>query len=161
MNSSGTIIDYVDLLLPNLEYVRARIVKEPRHGLVRDASRKYRWSNHGLSNGDFAIEVVGPGGEVIAAFAWYPKTSLTGGRRIVTAGTYVHERHQRRGLAKAMWRAMIERERPPKISVTVISDRGNTLALSMRAEYPLIDFEIKDFGDRKLRDLRKGKASAA
>lgn len=159
--SYRTIIDYVDLLLPNLEYVRARVVEDPCRGLYFNSKRRYEWSESGYPNGDYAIEVVDKEGDIIAAFGWKVHKGFCS-KRVDAAGTYVHEKHQRRGLAKAMWRAMIEREQPSRIEVGVVSDKGNTLATAMRDEYKHIDFRIKDWGDRKLRDLRKArKASAA
>lgn len=61
----------------------------------------------------------------------------------------------RQGIAKKLWKTGIKRYNLKTISVTTVSDRGETLVRSLKESFPDIEFRHDEKGSRTLRDLRK------
>jgi len=72
-----------------------------------------------------------------------------------SGGTVVNRSYQHQGIAKELWSTAINNIRPQKINITVTSDRGYTLALSLKHTYPRISWDIIQNGNRLLRNMKK------
>lgn len=72
-------------------------------------------------------------------------------------GTFVDGDHQGQGIATEMWRLALEESGAFEVHVDVVSDRGMTLARSLKKKFPHLEWVICDVGDRKLRVLKKRK----
>jgi len=76
-------------------------------------------------------------------------------KSICSCGTWVARKYRKRGLAKKLWEVGIQHIKPTRLKVYVASDRGHTLACSMRELFPDIKWNIVDQGGRKLRNLKE------
>ena len=74
---------------------------------------------------------------------------------IRSSGTWVAPKHRKRGLGLKLWEFGLQHEKAERVTVVATSDRGYTLACSLKERFPEIKWIIKDNGDRKLRNLRK------
>jgi GNAT superfamily N-acetyltransferase len=82
-------------------------------------------------------------------------------RKLQAGGTFVRRDFRRRGIAKQLWRCAVDYVDPERIHITVVSDRGHTLAQRLHKLFPWISFSCREEAKRKLRDLRKRRARAA
>lgn len=105
----------------------------------------------------FSIEVMSQFGKPVAAVGWYferPDSSIA-----YTIGTYVASHLRRRGLAKALWRAMIRVCGVPRVDGCAATDEGFTLLRAMKEAFPdVVSFQGEN--SVALKDLR-GKGRAA
>lgn len=110
-------------------------------------------------SGRWSIELVNKQNRVMAAIAWYKSARKD---TLYTSGTFVSKSLRRRGLGKALWRAMLDRTGNKKISGFAVTDEGLTLLAAMKEEFPnRVSFDVDEC--EELEDLRpgKGKRSAA
>lgn len=77
-------------------------------------------------------------------------------KTVKSRATGVRPGSQRQGVAKALWTAMIKAEKPTKIMVTTVSNRGYTLIDAMRDAFPRIKWEGDWRGNRSLRRKKRG-----
>lgn len=115
------------------------------------------WEHTGILDGHkeaTAIEIRSAQGRVMAAFGWkqHPKKDR---KLVVTTGTWVSSSLRRRGLAQALWRAMIELTGCNRIETFTVSDEGWTLVRSMQEQLGK-RIKIESYGDFSLEDLRTG-----
>lgn len=71
--------------------------------------------------------------------------------------TFVSESVRGQGLGTQLWVLALELERPRKVVVTTVSDRGFTMMKALEERFPRIAWDLADGGLRKPRDMRKGK----
>lgn len=78
------------------------------------------------------------------------------GRRahIYSRGTIVRPAYRKLGIGAALWREMLDTERPGRVRVDVITDRGCSLIESIQESYPEIKWTVYNNGTRSRRDLR-------
>lgn len=76
------------------------------------------------------------------------------GKTIHANGTIVRPAYIKQGIGRELWHAMLKSEKPKRVSVTVISDRGYSLVESMKESFPNIKWIVEENGDRKLRRLK-------
>jgi len=77
-----------------------------------------------------------------------------------SCGSWVAPEWRQKGLAVRMWRLMLRRTKAEEVSITVITDRGLTLADALRRKIRGVRFNIIESGNRNLRNLsKKGKGS--
>jgi hypothetical protein len=75
------------------------------------------------------------------------------GLTVTSRGTVVRPLYQREGVARDLWTMMLNTERPKRVHVRVISDRGYSLIESMKKKFPKIKWFVEHGGYRKLRIL--------
>lgn len=120
-------------------------------GYLTDDGWEYVEADYGTAH-TVSIEILNAKDEIRAAVGW---SCPPHERSVFTVGTWVHPRLRRRGLAQAMWRAMIEHSGRTRIESYIVSDEGWTLVRSMREQLgPRI--KIAASGDWALTDLRTG-----
>jgi hypothetical protein len=149
--------------LPEEHQHRLYLVRNSPRGIILDETRE-SWGDLGYK-GDArrnrsAIEVRARNGRVIAAVAWWysPKRKC-----VSTLGTYVSKTLRRRGLATALWRAMLTTTRVKIVYSEPVTDEGLTLVNSLREK---LQGEVRirtiDNADTAfLEDLRARKRKAA
>ncbi len=89
------------------------------------------------------------------AGVWQYDIRRYGGRTssVLSCGTWVAPKYQRNGIAKKMWEFGLKHERPRRVSVVVITDRGYSLVHSVKEIFPKLKWKITEGGDRSLRKL--------
>ena len=155
--------------------IKSRLPDGYRVELVKNSQSTLRlgppdyWATNEYNNLDVwdnsdstSIEVVSRFGKVVAAVGW-EFDPASGSETAYTIGTVVDEHLRRRGLAKALWRAMIRISGAPLIHGCAASDEGFTLLRSMREDFPN---QVSFDGDSNYpvyKDLRRfqGKGRAA
>jgi predicted GNAT family acetyltransferase len=78
-----------------------------------------------------------------------------GNKKVVSCGTWVAPKYRKKGIAKKMWEFGIAHEKPRKVRVIVITDRGYSLVQSIKSAFPQIKWDICEDGERTLRKLKK------
>lgn len=77
-------------------------------------------------------------------------------KTVKSRATGVRPSSQRQGVAKALWTAMIKTEKPTKVIVVTVSDRGYTLIDAMKDAFPRIKWAGDWRGNRSLRKKKRG-----
>lgn len=77
-------------------------------------------------------------------------------KTISSRATGIRPTNQRQGVAKALWTAMIKAEKPTKIIVTTVSNKGFTLVDAMQDAFPRIKWAVDGGGNRSLRSKKRG-----
>jgi RimJ/RimL family protein N-acetyltransferase len=133
---------------------------DPDHWLQGEYANLNLWDNRGV----FSIEVLSQFGKPVAAVGWEnydPTMPAEKPDTVYTFGTFVAPHLRQRGLAKALWKAMIRTCGFPKVHGCAASDAGFTLLRSMKEEFPdIVSFD----GDlpanlSRYADLRKDEAA--
>lgn len=98
--------------------------------------------------------VVERDGAEIAWLGWlrYPSTLQIG-------AVLVAPRYRGRGIAGALIDLLLAVERPERVAVTVVSDRGKTMIVAARARHPGLVWSVVENGERRLRDLKPARAA--
>lgn len=78
-----------------------------------------------------------PWGDVIAAFRYQVRGAIHL-RSVRALGTWVQPYWRGLGIGKALWEAMLEREKPRRVRVATISKAGHALVLSLAPHHPII-----------------------
>lgn len=104
---------------------------------------------------DRAVVALDENGHLVGV--WQYDITRYGGRttRVSSCGTWVDPKYRKHGIAQKMWEFGLAHENPKRVYVAVITDRGYTLAQSMKDRLPKFKWEIYDGGDRQLRKLSK------
>jgi len=74
-------------------------------------------------------------------------------RTMVSNGTWVSKLYRKNGLASIMWEKAIHTDKPLRIKVYVVSDRGITLIESLKKRHTHIKWLVFENASRKLRVL--------
>lgn len=144
--------------------IESRLREGMRVLFVFHSRSALRFAPDGWARGDyhldssqnrFSIEVEDRKGEVVAAVGWSIPADDSG-LTAYTFGTFVSKKLRRRGLAQALWRAMIRECGRPRIRGVAATDEGFTLLTSMKEAFP----DVVSFVGSQL-DLRKQKRGAA
>ncbi len=94
----------------------------------------------------------------------YDVAEVKGVRVLRSVGTFVWPLYRGINIAQKMWARALSRDRIGRVEVSVVSDRGKTLVEALSRQFPRIQFELRESGDRPLRSLKgkgKGRRRAA
>lgn len=91
------------------------------------------------------------GDQIIGVLVVSPSRS---GKTVFSSGTVVRPSRRKEGIARKLWITMIKSEKPERVAVKVISDRGLSLIESVKQEFPKIKWFINEDGRRKLRRMK-------
>jgi predicted GNAT family acetyltransferase len=76
-------------------------------------------------------------------------------RQVLTSQcTYVTRSLRQAGLATFLWRAALRHDRPARVSVRVVSDRGKTLVCCLARRFRQVTWSVEEDGCRRLRKLK-------
>ena len=76
-------------------------------------------------------------------------------KKLSSVGTWVRKDARKLGVAIKLWGKAKDELGLKRAEVTVVSDRGLTLVTRLQQALPGIAFQVKEAGDRKLRNLKK------
>lgn len=77
------------------------------------------------------------------------------GKTIWSSGTIVRSSYRKNGIAQALWTQMLKTEKPRRIYVNVVSDRGYSLIESIRENFTKTRWFVSQGANRKLRRLKR------
>jgi len=118
------------------------------HGWVTvDDQGHYSWQNIEAAT-DRAV-VATRKGRMVGVLKYNIKHGL-----LSSKGTFVVPGWRKTGLATYLWRRAIRWERPNRVKVQVVTDRGKTLAHRLKRRWPWLKWRIVDGGQRTLRRLK-------
>ena len=96
--------------------------------------------------------------QVVGVVQFDLDTTARGRNYITGTFTYVRPAYRKRGIAKEIWRAILDELNPWAVQIHVVSSAGLTLFNSLEQEYPTVSWDICP--DGRLTNLKKRKKSA-
>lgn len=85
-----------------------------------------------------AIEVRAKNGRVMAAVGWFDPE----GDSVATIGTYVSKKLRRKGLGRALWKAMIQETNCKVIKSHVVTHNGLALVTKLKEQLKNVEIEV-------------------
>lgn len=73
----------------------------------------------------------------IFVFSLSPKKKV-----MMSEGTIVDQRFQKKGIASRLWKAAISKHKPEIVSVNIVSDAGRKFIEKMKKNYPRIEWDV-------------------
>jgi hypothetical protein len=72
---------------------------------------------------------------------------------LASIGTFVTPALRQSGLGTYLWRVALRYDRPDRVLVRVVSDRGKTLVNRLRRRFRRVEWAVREHGQRRLRGL--------
>jgi hypothetical protein len=73
---------------------------------------------------------------------------------LASVGTYVTPAMRQSGLATYLWGVALRYDRPDRVLVRVVTDRGKTLVNRLRRRFKRVEWSVREHGQRRLRRLK-------